>query len=99
MSNTPKFRIVYAENSYTISGKQTLFTGSYSSLEQIQERVEYFIPSNPALTIEYYTHSLGYTNRKKLDAGLLPNNLETIYVYLRSKIPMACHICDDKFQH
>lgn len=89
----PKFRIVYVENCSNISSQKPLFTGSYAHLDEIKERVAQFIPSHPIMTLEYYNKKFGLRNRKQLETDL-PPDLEDIYVYIRSKKPMTCHVCD-----
>ena len=97
MSSTDaKFRIVYVENCSNISSQKPLFTGAYETLDEIKERLAYYLPSHPNLGIEYYTKKFGLRNRRELTTSELPSDLESIYVYLRSKKPMSCHICEQK---
>jgi hypothetical protein len=97
MSSTgAKFRIVYVENCSNISSQKPLFTGTYETLDEIKERLEYYLPTHPNVGIEYYTKKFGLRNRRELTTSELPSDLESIYVYLRSKKPMSCHICEQK---
>jgi hypothetical protein len=66
----------------------------YSTLDEIKERLAEFIPPlNPSITIEYYNKKFGLWNRRMV-SDILEPDLECIYVYLRSKIPMSCHVCE-----
>jgi hypothetical protein len=96
--STQAFRIVYVENCSNISSQKPLFTGMYSTLDEIHERISYFIPPHPSLTIEYYNKKLGMQNRQRLadKESQLHSDLESIYVYLRSKKHMSCDICNNK---
>jgi hypothetical protein len=94
MSSAAKFRIVYVENSSNISSQKPLFTGTYETLDEIKERLEYYLPSHPNIGVEYYNKKFGYCYRVKLTT--LPSDLESIYVYLRSKTPMSCPVCEEK---
>lgn len=91
----PKFRIIYVENCSNISSQKPLFTGAYAHLDEIHERLSYFIPSHPTLTIEYYNKKLGLRNRHLL-TDELPFDLESIYVYLRSTKLMSCQVCEGR---
>lgn len=90
-----KFRIIYVENCSKFSSQKPLFTGHYAYLDDIKERVEYFILPHPTVKVEYYTHKLGLKNRRML-CNELPQDVESIYVYLRSTKPMRCDICDTR---
>ena len=94
MSSAAKFRIVYVENSYNISSQKPLFSGTYETLDEINERLEYYLPSHPNIGVEYYKKKFGYCHRVKLTT--LPSDLESIYVWLRSKTPMSCPVCEEK---
>lgn len=99
----PKFRFVFVENCYNISSQKPLFTGAYVHLDEIKERLAHFIPSHPTMSIEYYNKKMGIRNRCLLNDEL-PSDLENIYVYLRSKKLMSCHVCegraaDDNHEH
>jgi hypothetical protein len=89
-------RIIYVENSSKYSSRTALFTGSYASLDEIQNHLERFIPSNPAFRIEFYNKQFGLCNRYLIEDNILPSDLECIYVYLRSKKSATCHICSTK---
>lgn len=97
MSSTgAKFRIIYVENCSNISSQKPFFTGTYETLDEIKERLAYSLPSHPNIGIEYYTKQFGLRNRHELTTSDLPSDLESIYVYLRSKTQMTCHICEEK---
>jgi hypothetical protein len=65
----------------------------YSTLEEIKDRLTQFIPNHPLITIEFYNKKFGLWHRRMLSDMLEPD-LESIYVYLRSKKPMICHVCE-----
>jgi hypothetical protein len=88
-----KFRIIYVENCSMFSSQKPLFTGEFTNLYDIKERIEYYIRPHPNMSIEYYTHRLGLRNRRILIDDELPQDVESIYVYLRSKTPLKCDIC------
>ena len=94
--STASFRIVYVENAYNISSHKPLFCGTYETLDEIKERLEYYLPTHPNIGVEFYNKKLGYCYRHKLTTSELPSDLESIYVYLRSKTPMSCPVCENK---
>jgi hypothetical protein len=89
-----KFRYIYIENCSNISSQTPLFTGAYATLDEIKERLADLMPTHPSLTIEYYNKKFGMVNRRQIDE--LPSDLEDVYIYLRSKKPMTCHVCDGR---
>jgi hypothetical protein len=94
-SSTSKFRIIYVENCSKFSSLKPLFAGEFTNLYDIKEYIECYIPPHPNTSIEYYTHKMGLQNRRILNDDTLPQDVESIYVYIRSKTPMTCDICSD----
>lgn len=93
-----KFRYVYVENCSNVSSQTPLVTGAFSTLDEIKERVAEVMPSHPSLIIEYYNKKCGLVHRQQL-LDSLPPDLEDIYIYLRSKQPMTCYICESRGNH
>lgn len=91
MCDQPKFRYVYVDNCSNISSQKPLFTGAFSNLDEIKERVADVMPSHPSLIVEYYNKKFGLVHRKQIDE--LPSDLEDIYIHLRSTKLMTCHVC------
>jgi hypothetical protein len=87
-------RFVYVENSSNVSSYKPILTGVFHTLDEIKKHVANIIPSHPNIIIEYYNKKSGVVNRRKLEDGeSLAGDLENIYIYLRSKQHMSCHVC------
>jgi hypothetical protein len=94
MTEKAKFRYVYVENCSHIPSHKPLLTGTFSTLDEIKERISAILPVHSSITIEYYNKKSGIVNRHQLEK--LPHDLEDIYMYLRSKKPMVCSICEQR---
>lgn len=92
-------RFIYVDNAHAISSYTPLFSGQYTTLDEVKSRLADFIPTHSNLSIEFYNKRLGMAYRKQLDLEVLPSDLENIHVYLRSRIQAVCSVCSGDGGH